>query len=163
MATQADDPIQKLTSHYCYWLRLCKAVAWMRQLADWIRSKKCQTGYLQAPELQAVKHVECSALQWLQRQIGKAFQPTRGFTHGGSLGKAKTDSSKWAEKHCILQIGDVVLIADHTLPRGCWPLGRVTDVFPDRKGLVRSVQLRAGQSGVLVRPVHKLCLLEGRE
>ncbi len=73
------------------------------------------------------------------------------------------DRSKWAEKRRNLRIGDVVLIADHTLPRGCWPLGRVTDVFPDRKGLVRSVQLRTGQSGVLVRPVHKLCLLEGSE
>ena len=66
VATQADDPIEKLTSYYSYWLRLCKAVAWMRRLADWIRSKKCQTGYLQATGLQAV---ECSILQWLQLQI----------------------------------------------------------------------------------------------
>ncbi len=88
VATEADDPIEKLTSHYSHWLKLCKAVAWMRLLADWIHSKKCQTGYLQAPELQAVEHVEYRTLQWLQPQIGVAYQPTRGFTHGGSLGKA---------------------------------------------------------------------------
>ncbi len=67
----------------------------------------------------------------------------------------------------MLQIGDIVLIADHPpptpLPRGCWLLWRVTDVFPDRKGLIHSVQLRTRQNGVLVRPVYKLCLLEGSE
>ncbi len=46
VAPQADDPIKKLTSHYSHWLRIRKAVAWMRRLADWICSKKCQAGYL---------------------------------------------------------------------------------------------------------------------
>ncbi len=73
---------------------------------------KCQTGYLQGPDLQAV---ECSVLQWLQRQIEWHFNPPAASHIGGSLGKAKTDSSEWAEKHCVLQIGDVVLTTDHTV------------------------------------------------
>ena len=54
-------------------------------------------------------------------------------------------------------VGDVVLIADNS-PRNSWALGRVLEVFADKKGLVRAVKLKT-KSAVLTRPVAKLCLL----
>lgn len=59
-----------------------------------------------------------------------------------------------------LCVGDLVLIADPPLPRNQWRLGRVLQVFPGSDGLVRKVRLRTS-SGPLVRPIVKLCLLEG--
>ena len=59
-----------------------------------------------------------------------------------------------------LRVGDLVLITDLHLPRNQWRLGRVTKVFPGSDGLVRQVRLRTS-SGVLTRPIVKLCLLEG--
>lgn len=55
--------------------------------------------------------------------------------------------------------GDIVLVVDEMTPRKMWPLGRVTGLNVASDGLVRSVEVKL-QSGVLVRPVHKLCLLE---
>ncbi|XP_050698781.1 uncharacterized protein LOC126986557 [Eriocheir sinensis] len=59
-----------------------------------------------------------------------------------------------------LRVGDLVLLTEPLLPRNHWRLGRVLQVFPGSDGLVRRVRLRTG-SGTLVRPVVKLCLLEG--
>ena len=39
-------------------------------------------------------------------------------------------------------------------------MGRVTRVMPGHDGLVRSVEVRTS-AGLLVRPIVKLCLLEG--
>lgn len=50
----------------------------------------------------------------------------------------------------------------------CWwwtapLLGRIEDVLPDSKGLVRTVKIKT-KTGVYERPVTKLCLLlEGAE
>ena len=65
---------------------------------------------------------------------------------------------KWNKAERNLKVGDVVLIADVTTPRCRWPLGRVTEVFPDRKGFVRSVLVRTTTS-VLKRPISKLVLV----
>ena len=57
---------------------------------------------------------------------------------------------------------DVVLIRDENAPRNVWPLGVVTKVEPDAKGLVRSVIVKS-QTSELRRPVHKLVLLLSSE
>ena len=44
-------------------------------------------------------------------------------------------------------------------PRGSWIMGRVTKTYPDKKGLVRTVQLKT-KTGHLERPISKLCLLQ---
>lgn len=51
--------------------------------------------------------------------------------------------------------GDVVLIADSTLPRGLWLLGRIVKTFTGADGLVRVADV-ATKGGTLRRPVRKL-------
>ena len=71
---------------------------------------------------------------------------------------------KWQEPKRSFQVGDVVLVLNENTPRNLWPLARVEKVFPGRDGLVRSVEVKT-QTGNMVRPVQKLCLMEtaGRE
>ena len=66
---------------------------------------------------------------------------------------------KWQRPHASVAVDDVVLIVDSPMPRGRWPIGVVTDVNRSKDGLVRSCKVRTA-STVLVRPIHKLCLLE---
>ena len=52
--------------------------------------------------------------------------------------------------------------------RNKWPMARVTTTSPDKKGIVRSVQLQLGKSSgkeqkILERPVNKLVLLVENE
>eukprot|EP00794_Sanderia_malayensis_P008360 gene8360-biopygen6187 len=69
---------------------------------------------------------------------------------------------KWLTPKRNLRENDIVLIVEKPLPRGAWRLGRVVDVHIGRDGLVRSAKVKTSQSE-LVRPVDKLCLLEGSE
>ena len=70
--------------------------------------------------------------------------------------------SKWISPKPNLKEDDVVIIADEATPRRSWPLGRVTKVNVSSDGLVRSVEVKTG-SNLLVRPVHKLHLLESTQ
>ena len=73
------------------------------------------------------------------------------------------DRKKWRQESRNLQEGDVVLMADtYNAPRGDWPLGRITRVFPGSDGRVRSAEVKT-RSGTYTRPAHKLCLLEGAD
>lgn len=67
--------------------------------------------------------------------------------------------SKWLRHKRNLHVGDVVVLVDDQLPRNCWQLGRVLDTFTGPDGLVRSVKVLT-RNATLVRPVHKLCLVE---
>jgi hypothetical protein len=40
-----------------------------------------------------------------------------------------------------------------------WPLGRITETFPENDGLVRVVRVKAKGKEYL-RPVHRLCPLD---
>ena len=66
---------------------------------------------------------------------------------------------KWNRDTRQLTVGDVVLVAEDNAPRGRWPIGWVSKLFPGSDGRVRSVELTTG-SGTYVRPVAKLCLFE---
>ncbi|XP_059051883.1 uncharacterized protein LOC131846565 [Achroia grisella] len=55
--------------------------------------------------------------------------------------------------------GDVVLIADSSLPRGLWPLGRIVKVYPGPDGVVRVADVLT-KGGTLRRPVRKLILMQ---
>ena len=62
-----------------------------------------------------------------------------------------------------LKVGDTVILSDDKLPRNSWPLGRVVETYPGSDGLIRSVKITtksASAPATLVRPIHKLCLLE---
>ena len=55
---------------------------------------------------------------------------------------------------------DVVLVLDDNKPRNSWPLGRIQEVYTNRRdGLVRSVELKTSTSELL-RPIDKIVLLE---
>ena len=69
---------------------------------------------------------------------------------------------KWLRPRRNLAVEDVVLVAVENSHRNSWPLGKVVEVFPDSKGLVRRAKVKV-KSGVLERPVDKLCLIVERE
>ena len=58
-----------------------------------------------------------------------------------------------------LTVGDVVLVVAENTLRNPWPLGRIEQVFPDKKGFVRRVRINM-KSAILERPMDKLVLLE---
>ena len=70
------------------------------------------------------------------------------------------ERQKWTKTRRNLAVGDIVLILDEKTPRCSWPLGRVHEVYTNRKdGLVRSVKVKTSTS-LLVRPVDKVIFLE---
>jgi hypothetical protein len=68
------------------------------------------------------------------------------------------ERQKWVRPRANIKTGDIVLIVDGSRPRNTWTMGRVIKTRPDKMGLVRQVELQT-KSSVLVRPIHKLCLL----
>jgi hypothetical protein len=69
---------------------------------------------------------------------------------------------KWTRTERNVKVGDVVIIIDENAPRNTWLLGRVVETFASSDGLVRSAKV-VTKSSELVRPIHKLCLLEAVE
>jgi hypothetical protein len=66
------------------------------------------------------------------------------------------ERQKWRQEQRSVKIGDIVLVADTSMQRNQWPLGRVIDVVEDNKGIVRVVSVQIGTT-VLKRPITKLC------
>jgi len=54
---------------------------------------------------------------------------------------------------------DIVLVLEPNLPRGQWPLGRITETYPGRDGHTRVANIQCGMKTV-VRPTHKLVPLQ---
>ena len=67
--------------------------------------------------------------------------------------------TKWETPVKNFTRGDLVLLADESMPRGRWPLGLVLETNVGRDGLVRSVRVKF-QGRELTRPVTKLVRLE---
>ena len=65
---------------------------------------------------------------------------------------------KWVKVERNISVGDLVLVMDMNLPRLQWPLGRVTEVFRDKKGYVRTASVKTARSTVK-RPITKLVLV----
>ncbi|XP_052757177.1 uncharacterized protein LOC128202112 [Galleria mellonella] len=61
-------------------------------------------------------------------------------------------------RYSNLSVDDIVLIADANMPRGFWPKGRISRVFPGHDGIVRVADV-ATTGGVLRRPSSKLIKL----
>ena len=62
---------------------------------------------------------------------------------------------KWTSEIRDLKVDDVVLVIQPDSPRGRWPLGRVTEVYPGRDGHTRVAKIACGAKTV-VRPITKL-------
>lgn len=79
------------------------------------------------------------------------------------------ERQKWHNIKRNLKVGDIVLVTDLSLPRNQWPLARVIEIFPDNKGLVRSVILKVSKCRdnnvknfncvTLHRPISKIVFL----
>ena len=70
---------------------------------------------------------------------------------------------KWVLPRRNLAVGDIVLVATESSRRNSWPLGKIVEVFPDKRGFVRRAKVSM-KSGVFERPIDKLCpLVEGEE
>ena len=65
---------------------------------------------------------------------------------------------KWLKSNDNLKLQDVVIVVDENAPRKNWSMGIVTETFPGKDGLVRSVRLKT-RCGEITRPVDKLCLI----
>lgn len=72
------------------------------------------------------------------------------------------ERQRWSTPGRNFSVGDVVLIVDDTSPRNSWPLGKIVEIFPDKKRFVRQVKVKT-KSSELCRPITKLCLLQGSE
>jgi len=70
-----------------------------------------------------------------------------------------TRRTKWFRSEPTLDVGTIVIVVDPALPRGCWPKGKITKVFPGRDGKVRVAEVKTGY-GSFRRPVTKLCPLD---
>ncbi|KAK3752434.1 hypothetical protein QZH41_003515 [Actinostola sp. cb2023] len=70
------------------------------------------------------------------------------------------ERQKWNKEYRNFQVNDIVLVLDENSPRCSWPLGRILEVYNNRRdGLVRSVKLKT-RTTILVRPIDKIVLLE---
>jgi hypothetical protein len=67
---------------------------------------------------------------------------------------------KWQTESRDLQVGDVVILIQDSLPRGLWPLGRIEKVFPGTDDRVRVVEVKTKGMTNLTRSAAKVCFLE---
>ena len=67
--------------------------------------------------------------------------------------------ANWNKPTKRLTINDMVLVKDDNLTRLPWKLGRVTEVYTGRDGVVHSAKIKLSET-TLTRPANKLCILE---
>ena len=68
-------------------------------------------------------------------------------------------SGKWFREKRNVEVGNILLVLDDTVPRGRWPLGRVVAVYPGKDGVVRVVDMQVNGK-VYRRSVHRLVPLD---
>ena len=98
----------------------------------------------------------CSRKRWRQAQI-MADHFWRRFVR--EYLPRITSRPKWNQETRPLQENDLVLVIEDNTPRGHWPLGRIVQPLPGPDQRTRAAKVRV-RSGILTRPVSKLCLLE---
>ena len=57
-----------------------------------------------------------------------------------------------------MKVDDLVAVADDSLPRSQWHLGRIVTTYPSADDLVRKVRVRIG-AAEYDRPVHRLVMI----
>ncbi|KHJ93252.1 integrase core domain protein [Oesophagostomum dentatum] len=60
------------------------------------------------------------------------------------------------------EIGEIVLIGEDILPRGCWSYGKITNVITSNDGLIRSAKVILPNRKIIHRPLNKIYPLEIR-
>ena len=51
------------------------------------------------------------------------------------------ERQKWTTVRKGYQVDDIVMVVDSSAPRGSWNLGRIIEVKPDSRGLMRTVKI----------------------
>ena len=64
------------------------------------------------------------------------------------------ERTKWKYPRRSLKVGDVVLIVDNSVPRGHWPMERISWVKESDDKLVRCAKVKT-QNGETLRPISK--------
>lgn len=83
--------------------------------------------------------------------------------------KLLQERSKWNNVERNFKVDDIVLLRDDSLCRNDWHVAKIIEVFPDEKGLVRSVRVKVARSefkqkaSILERPITKIVLLVERD
>ncbi|XP_048483479.1 uncharacterized protein LOC125489920 [Plutella xylostella] len=103
------------------------------------------TGPCQPTDLRAWRRVQALADSFWRRWV-QEYLPTL----------VPRSSSPSTERN--LQVGDLVIVVDHSLPRNTWPRGRVVATFPGPDGAVRSASVQT-KGGVFRRPATRLAVL----
>lgn len=70
-----------------------------------------------------------------------------------------TRRTKWFSPSRPIAVGNIVVIVDSSLPRNCWPKGRVIAINTSKDGQVRSATVQT-TSGIYDRPAVKLAVLD---
>lgn len=70
-----------------------------------------------------------------------------------------TRRTKWFDPAKPLEVGDIVIIADSSFPRNCWPKGRIIATKPGADGQVRWATVQTA-SGIYERSAVKLAVLD---
>jgi hypothetical protein len=70
-----------------------------------------------------------------------------------------TRRSKWHKYVKPVEVGDVVVVFDENHPRKYWKIAIVTEVYPGKDDVVRTVKLKT-ENGSLKRPVAKVAVLD---
>ncbi|XP_065085173.1 uncharacterized protein LOC135707298 [Ochlerotatus camptorhynchus] len=70
-----------------------------------------------------------------------------------------TRRTKWHYPVRPIAVGEIVVVADPSLPRNCWPKGRVVSVKTSADGQIRSAAVQT-TTGLYERPATKLAVLD---
>ncbi|XP_062540789.1 uncharacterized protein LOC134208861 [Armigeres subalbatus] len=70
-----------------------------------------------------------------------------------------TRRTKWFTSVKPVAEGNIVIIVDETMPRNCWPKGRVVRAIRSKDGQVRRALVKTA-TGLLERPAAKLAVLD---
>ncbi|GFS55180.1 integrase catalytic domain-containing protein [Nephila pilipes] len=74
------------------------------------------------------------------------------------LGHLRQNTKTIRRSHGVI-VGEVVLVENKNLKRLCWPLGKITETFPGKDGIVRLAKVRTARCEIL-RPIQCLYSLE---
>lgn len=72
--------------------------------------------------------------------------------------KGMITRTRWTKERPNIKVNDLVVIKEDNLVPSEWCTGRITQVFPTKDGLVRTVQVRT-KTGYYLRPITKLAIL----
>ena len=104
------------------------------------------------------EHALFARKRWRRVQYLSQLFWTRWRREFLQLQQLEQGRRKWTKKERNLQVGDLVMLVDDSLPRGLWKMGRIKETKPSVDGLVRSVLVRT-DSSVYERPVNKCVLV----